>query len=64
MRRILVAAFVGSLVMTVLAYVPVVGWVNLLLGLWYFVGGLIAAAVWTYQGDGRQSFLAVGEKPP
>lgn len=54
MRRIGVAGVLGAIVMGVLSYVPVVGWLNLLLGLWFFVGGLIAAAVWTRQGDGQR----------
>jgi hypothetical protein len=54
MRRIGVAGLVGALAMGFLSYVPVVGWLNLLLGLWFFVGGLVAAFVWTRMGDGTR----------
>ena len=57
MRRIGIAGLVGGFTMAFLSYVPVMGWLNLLLGLWFFVGGLVAAATWTRMGDGSRGVM-------
>lgn len=57
MRRIGIAGLAGALAMAFMSYVPVMGWLNLLLGLWYFLGGLVAAGAWLHQNQGRRAVL-------